>query len=126
MDAVIARAESFGMDYFTFTDHDNHVEGNITTWDDPAYVSNSMLMLFGVEYTTARAHVNFFSTARWDHSALWALRDGEAKPYLDEAHRQGLHASINHPFSADPWEHSFDLDFDSIEDLECADFPARE
>jgi hypothetical protein len=115
VDAVIARAESVGMDYFTFTDHDNHVEGNIATWDDPAYTSERMLMLFGVEYTTARAHVNFFSTARWDHLALWALRDGEAKPYLDEAHRQGLHASINHPFNADPWEHSFDLDFDSIE-----------
>src|SRR5687768_12296908 len=115
VDVVIARAESAGMDYFTFTDHDNHVEGNITTWDDPAYVSDSMVMLFGVEYTTARAHVNFFSTQRWDHLALWALRDGEAAPYLDEAHRQELHASINHPFNADPWEHSFDLDFDSIE-----------
>ena len=115
VDAVITKAESVGMDYFTFTDHDNHVEGNIVTWDDPAYASDRMLMLFGVEYTTARAHVNFFSTARWDHLALWTLRDGEAQPYLDEAHRQGLHASINHPFNADPWEHSFDLDFDSIE-----------
>jgi hypothetical protein len=115
VDAVIARAESVGMDYFTFTDHDNHVEGNIATWADPSYASEHMLMLFGVEYTTARAHVNFFSSAPWDHLALWALRDGEAQPYLDEAHRQGLHASINHPFNADPWEHSFELDFDSIE-----------
>ncbi|HMJ09786.1 MAG TPA: CehA/McbA family metallohydrolase [Polyangiaceae bacterium] len=115
MHEVIAKAEAFGMDYFTFTDHDNHVSGNITTWDDPAHVSDRMLTLFGAEYTTARAHVNFFSAARWEHLALWALRDGEAKPYLDEAHRQGLHASINHPFSGDPWEHSFDLDFDSIE-----------
>ncbi len=114
-DVVIARAESLGMDYFTFTDHDNHVEGNIATWDDPAYTSNSMVMLYGVEYTTARAHVNFFSPERWDHLALYALRDGEAQPYLDEAHRQGLHASINHPFNGDPWEHSFDLDFDSME-----------
>jgi hypothetical protein len=103
------------MDYFTFTDHDNHVDGNVTTWDDPAYASSSMLVFYGIEYTTARAHVNFFSPERWDHLALWALRDGEAQPYLDEAHRQGLHASINHPFNDDPWEHSFDLDFDSIE-----------
>ena len=115
VDVVVARAESLGMDYFTFTDHDNHVEGNITTWDDPAYRSDDMLVMYGVEYTTARAHVNFFSATPWQHPALYALRDGEAQAYLDEAHRQGLHASINHPFNPDPWEHSFDLDFDSIE-----------
>ncbi len=115
VDGVIARAESLGMDYFTFTDHDNHVEGNITTWDDPAYRSDDMVMIYGVEYTTARAHVNFFSDTPWQHSALYALRDGDAQAYLDEAHRRGLHASINHPFNPDPWEHSFDLDFDSME-----------
>src|SRR5687767_6270742 len=51
VDVVIAKAESLGMDYFTFTDHDNHVDGNVTTWDDPAYASSSMLVFYGIEYT---------------------------------------------------------------------------
>jgi len=39
---VIARAEALGMDYFVFTDHDNHVQGNITHFiamTNPIYVS---------------------------------------------------------------------------------------
>ena len=28
VDVVIARAEALGMDYFVFTDHDNHVQGS--------------------------------------------------------------------------------------------------
>jgi hypothetical protein len=112
---VIAKAESLGMDYFVFTDHDNHVQGNITTWDDPAYRSDSMVMLYGVEWTTARAHVNLFGTEPWDHQRMYALRDGDAAAAIDEAHALGLHFSVNHPASGDPWEHPLDLDFDSIE-----------
>ena len=44
-DQIIAVAEARGMDYFVVTDHDNHVEGHITTWDDPAYHSEQMVML---------------------------------------------------------------------------------
>jgi hypothetical protein len=46
---------------------------------------------------------------------LWAIRDGEGAASVAEAHAQGLHFSVNHPTSGDPWEHSFDVDFDSME-----------
>lgn len=113
--AVIAKAEELGMDYFVFTDHDNHVLGNITTWADPAYRSDKMIMLYGTEWTTARGHANIFGTSPWDHSRLWAIRDGDGAASVAEAHALGLHFSVNHPLSGDPWEHSFDIGFDSIE-----------
>jgi hypothetical protein len=112
---VIAKAESLGMDYFVFTDHDNHVQGNVTTWSDPDYRSDAMVLLYGIEWTTARAHANLFGAEPWDHPRLYALREGDAAPAIEEAHAQGLHFSINHPLNSDPWEHSFDLPFDSIE-----------
>lgn len=46
---MIARAEALGMDYFPFTDHDNHVQGHVETWDDPADPSDGMVVLYGVE-----------------------------------------------------------------------------
>jgi hypothetical protein len=46
---------------------------------------------------------------------MYALRDGDAALAIAEAHALGLHFSVNHPVSGDPWEHPLDLDFDSIE-----------
>lgn len=115
VDRVIALAESVGMDFFVFTDHDNHVDGRITTWSDPLYASDRMLMLHGVELTTGRAHANLFGVDPWDHPAIYALRDEDGAVLIDAAHAQGLHFSVNHPLNQDPWEHSFDLPFDSIE-----------
>lgn len=117
VDVVIEVAGARGMDYFVFTDHDNHVDGQVRTWDDPLYATGEMLLLFGIEYTTARGHANFFATAPWDHLQLWALREGQGdgQPIVDTAHDLGLHMSINHPVNDDPWEFSMDLDYDSME-----------
>lgn len=115
VDVVIARAERLGMDYFVFTDHDNHVEGNISVWDDPLYTSDQMVMLYGTEFTTGRFHANLFSAAPWDHLALYALRDDDGEAILDEAHAQELHFSVNHPVNMDPWELSLSLPYDSME-----------
>lgn len=115
VDVVIAKAEELGMDYFVFTDHDNHVQGNITTWADPAYHSAQMVLLYGTEWTTARGHASILGTQPWDHSRLWAIRDGDGAASVAEAHALGLHFSVNHPVNGDGWEHSFDIDFDSIE-----------
>jgi hypothetical protein len=112
---VIAKAEALGMDYFVFTDHDNHVQGDITTWSDPAYRSDRMVLLYGVEWTTARGHAGVFATAPWDHSRLYAIRDGDGAATVAEAHALGLHFSVNHPAAGDPWEHPFEVDFDSLE-----------
>lgn len=115
VDVVIARAEGLGMDYFVFTDHDNHVNGAITTWSDPLYASDQMVMLYGTEFTTARFHANLFSAAPWDHLALYALRDAPGEDILTEAHAQGLHFSVNHPVNMDPWELPLSLPYDSME-----------
>ena len=115
MAAIVAKAESLGFDYFVVTDHDNHVEGRLTTWDDPAYRSDRMLLLYGVEWTTARGHANFLSASRFDHSALWALRDAEGAEVAEAARAQALHFSINHPVGSDPWERGLAHDFDGLE-----------
>lgn len=115
LSALIPLAESFGMDYFVITDHDNHVDGKLTTWDDPHYKSEKMVMLYGVEWTTARGHANFFGAERFDHERLYALRESSGEEVAEEAARQGLHFSINHPIGKDLWEFGFDHPFDSIE-----------
>ena len=55
---LVALAEEVGMDYFIITDHDNHVEGRIAehTWANPDYRSDSMVMLYGAEWTNHRGH----------------------------------------------------------------------
>jgi hypothetical protein len=112
---AIAKAESLGFDYFVLTDHDNHVQGNITTWGDPNYRSDKLMLLYGTEYTTARGHANFFATKPWDHASLWAARDGDGATMVGLAHAQGLHFSVNHPAAKDLWELGFEHDIDSME-----------
>jgi hypothetical protein len=127
---LIPKAEAAGMGFFVITDHDNHVEGHITTWDDPAYHSDSMVMLYGVEYTTARGHANLLGTQRFDDLPMYGLRDrtdaaaGEA--IAQAAHAQNLHVSVNHPLNGDPWEFGFDMDIDSLEVWNAMyDFPTH-
>jgi len=113
---VIAKAEELGFDYFSLTDHDNHVQGNITTWGDPAYRSDKMIVLYGIEWTTARGHANIFGTKPYDYAPLWATHDtGDGAAAIAAAHAQGLFFFINHPASKDLWECGFDLDFDGME-----------
>lgn len=115
MAEIVAVAEQRGMGYFVVTDHDNHVEGELTTWDDPAYHSDSMIMLYGVEWTTGKGHGNFFAPQRFDHPALYALREGEGAAVAAETAKQGVHLSVNHPVNGDPWEYGYDMRIDSIE-----------
>lgn len=119
MAELVKVAEERGMGFFTVTDHDNHVDGRLTTWDDPAFHSNQMVLLYGVEYTTARGHANLFSSRRFDHMRFYALRDrsdAEAgRAIAAEARAQGVHLSVNHPVNGDPWEFGFDMPFDSME-----------
>jgi hypothetical protein len=113
---VIAKAEELGFDSFSLTDHDNHVSGNITTWGDPAYRSDRMILLYGVEWTSGRGHANIFGTKPYDYPPLWATHDaGDGATAITAAHAQGLAFFINHPASKDLWECGFDLDFDGME-----------
>jgi PHP domain len=113
---IISFAESVGMDYICITDHDNHVQGDVAhnTWTDPEFKSNSVLLLYGGEWTTTRGHGNVFSARPYDHQRLYDVRDqrdiviGAVKKEL------GVHLSANHPSGKDHFGFSYDM-VDSIE-----------
>ena len=113
---IIGFAESVGMDYLCITDHDNHVQGDVAhnTWTDPEFKSNSVLLLYGGEWTTTRGHGNVFSASPYDHQRLYDVRDqrdiviGAVKKEL------GIHLSANHPSGKDHFGFSYDM-VDSIE-----------
>src|SRR5580700_3128020 len=50
---IIAFSRGVGMDYLCITDHDNHVNGDVAnnTWADPEFKSDSVLLLYGAEWT---------------------------------------------------------------------------
>lgn len=108
-------AEARGMDFFVVTDHDNHVDGIIATWDDPDYRSDRMVLLYGSEFTTAKGHANTLSATRYDHSALYALRDAGGPALAARADELGVHLSANHPTNSDPWLFGYDGIVDSLE-----------
>jgi hypothetical protein len=121
---IISFAESVGMDYLCITDHDNHVLGDVAhnTWTDPEFKSNSVLLLYGAEWTTTRGHGNVFSARPYDHQRLYDVRDqrdivvGAVKKEL------GIHLSANHPSGKDHFGFSYDM-VDSIEVWNSAVWP---
>ena len=68
---VIASAEAKDLDFFALTDHDTSMAGNPLHWLDPAYHSNTLALLYGVEWTTPKGHANLWATAPFDYSQLW-------------------------------------------------------
>jgi len=108
---IIAFSKSVGIDYVCITDHDNHVEGDVAhhTWADPEFKSDSVLLLYGAEWTTTRAHGNVFSARPYDHQRLYDVRDqrdvvvGAVKKGL------GIHLSANHPSGKDHFGYSYDI-----------------
>src|SRR5581483_7054173 len=51
---IIAFSKSVGINFICITDHDNHVNGDVAnhTWADPEFKSDSVLLLYGAEWTT--------------------------------------------------------------------------
>ncbi|AMR34583.1 histidinol-phosphatase [Mucilaginibacter sp. PAMC 26640] len=108
---ILDFSQSVGMDYICITDHDNHVQGDVAhnTWTDPEFKSDSVLLLYGAEWTTTRGHGNVFSAKPYDHQQLYDVRDqrdleiGKVKKAL------GIHLSANHPSGKDNFGYSYDL-----------------
>lgn len=108
---VIAFCKAVGIDYICITDHDNHVDGDVAhnTWADPEFRSDSVLLLYGAEWTTTRGHGNVFSASPYDHQRLYDVRDqrdiviGAVKKEL------GVHLSANHPSGKDHFGYSYDI-----------------
>jgi len=108
---IINFAKSAGVDFVCITDHDNHVNGDVAhnTWADPEFKSDSVLLLYGAEWTTTRGHGNVFSAKPYDHQRLYDVRDqrdiviGAIKKEL------GIHLSANHPSGKDHFGYSYDM-----------------
>ncbi len=113
---IVEFSKAVGMDYLAITDHDNHVRGDVAnhTWADPEFKSDSILMLYGAEWTTSRGHGNVFSATPYDNQRLYDVR--EQRDVVVEAIKKGLgvHLSANHPAGGNPWGYSYDM-VESIE-----------
>jgi hypothetical protein len=108
---IIAFSESVGMDYICITDHDNHVDGDVAhhTWTDPEFKSDSVLLLYGAEWTTTRGHGNVFSAKPYDHQQLFDVRDQRDVKIGEVKNKLGVHLSANHPSGKDNFGYSYDI-----------------
>ncbi|MBS1562846.1 MAG: PHP domain-containing protein [Bacteroidetes bacterium] len=124
---IIAFSRSVGMDFICITDHDNHVEGDVAhnTWADPEFVSDSVLLLYGAEWTTTRGHGNVFSARPYDHQRLYDVRDQRDVVIGAVKKQLGIHLSANHPSGKDHFGYSYDM-VESIEVWNSAIWPKNE
>lgn len=112
---VIAAAESRDLDYFVLTDHDGDMDGSPTHWYDPAYYSDSMILLYGVEWTTGDGHANIWNADPFDYSPFWeAHQNSDPESAVEAAHEIGALFSINHPLRMQ-WEYPVPTEVDAIE-----------
>lgn len=113
---IVSLAESVGMNYLLISDHDNHVDGDIAshTWVDPEFRSDSVLLLYGAEWTTHRGHGTAMSAQPYDHKRFYDIRDARDADVLATKKALGIFVAANHPAAADHFGHSYDL-VDSME-----------
>ncbi|THB71041.1 MAG: hypothetical protein D6B28_08305 [Gammaproteobacteria bacterium] len=112
---VIASAESRELDFFVLTDHDGDMNGEPTHWWDPEYQSSSMILLYGVEWTTGDGHANVWAEQPYDYAPLWqAHQNSDPQAAVDAAHTAGALFSINHPVRLD-WKYPVPTGVDAIE-----------
>ncbi|SDZ89975.1 PHP domain-containing protein [Pedobacter hartonius] len=121
---IVAFSESVGMDYICITDHDNHVNGDVAsnTWADPEFKSDSLLLLYGAEWTTTRGHGNVFSAKPYDNQRLYDVRDQRDVAVGAVKKELGIHLSANHPSGKDHFGYSYDM-INSIEVWNSAVWP---
>lgn len=114
---IIAFAKSVGFGYIGITDHDNHVLGDVehNTWADPDFKSDSVLLLYGAEWTTTRGHGNTFSAKPYDHQKFYDVRDQRDAEIIAVKKELGIHVSANHP--AGPKDH-FGFSYDLVDAME--------
>jgi hypothetical protein len=114
---IIAFAKSVGFGYIAITDHDNHVLGDVehNTWADPDFKSDSVLLLYGAEWTTTRGHGNTFSAKPYNHQKFYDVRDQRDANVIAVKKELGIHVSANHP--AGPKDH-FGFSYDLVNSME--------
>jgi len=114
---ILDYAKSVGFGYIAITDHDNHVLGDVEhhTWADPALKSDSVLILYGAEWTTTRGHGNTFSAKPYNHQKFYDVRDQRDVVIASVKKEIGVHLSANHP--AGPKDH-FGFSYDLVNSME--------
>ena len=118
VETVIKNAESLGFDFFALTDHDGSMNGRPTHWYDPAYTSETVTLLYGVEWTTGAGHANVWAAEPFDYAPLWtANQNADAQSAIAAAHAQNALFSVNHPaaYLCCPWEYPYHDGIDSLE-----------
>lgn len=115
---IVGRAELQKLDFIAITDHDSSTGGKTPTWDDPALQSDSVVMLYGMEWTTGRGHANIWNDTTYDYAPLWtANRNQDFTMGVTAAHDAGAVISVNHPTDYDccPWQYGMLERADAIE-----------
>jgi hypothetical protein len=114
---LLASASSKGFDFFTVTDHDNDLNGQPRHWFDPAYVSRTMVLLYGMEWSTGPGHASVWAAAPISYEPIWqANRAEDPAAAASAAAAQGALFSINHPGAlCCPWEYPVVQGIDVIE-----------
>jgi predicted metal-dependent phosphoesterase TrpH len=118
VDVVVKKAESLGFDFFALTDHDGNMNGSPTHWYDPAYSSDSVTLLYGIEWTTGLGHANVWAAAPFDYAPLWeAHKNQDVDAAVKAAHKARALFSINHPtaYACCPWDYPIVEGIDSME-----------
>ena len=108
---LVGFAEQTGMDFLAITDHDNHVEGDVAnnTWSDPEYRSDTVILLYGAEWTTHRGHAIMLAAAPYDHQTLYDVRDDRDAVIGARVEALGVHVSPAHPSGKDAFSISYDF-----------------
>ncbi|MCF2446768.1 CehA/McbA family metallohydrolase [Dyadobacter sp. CY345] len=124
MKKTLGYARSVGMGFIAITDHDNHVRGDIAhnTWADPDFKSDSLILLYGAEWTTTRGHGNVFAAKPYNHQKLYDVRDQRDVLIGSVKKELGVHLSANHPIGKDHFGFSYDM-VNSIEVWNSAVWP---
>ncbi len=114
--AILAFADQVGMDFLLISDHDNHVAGATAqnTWADPEFRSDTIVLLYGAEWTTNRGHANPISARPYDHQRLYDARDDRDIRIGAVKQELGVHLSVNHPANDD----AFSMTYDMVDSLE--------
>ncbi len=122
---IFTYAKSIGFDYLAITDHDNHVLGDVAhhTWADPEFKEeDSLLLLYGAEWTTTRGHGNTFSAKPYDHKRFYDVRNQRDTVVERVKNELDLHLSANHPSGKDHFGYSYDI-VQSIEVWNSSNWP---
>ncbi len=109
--AVIQSAELKGLDFFCITDHDTSMLGSPVHWYDTDYLSEKMVLLYGIEWTSVKGHANIWATEPFVYEELWyANMNRDPETAIAEAHSQGALFSINHPLAFAGYAMGWDYD----------------